>query len=149
MANPFKPDDKVLILRKGLEIEATVRSTWNHEVQVRTADGDLLWRTVKTIRGVIPPDTPASENQTPMSEVLAEATPGETSPEDLPQAPDTPDVAEAVPANVEPEPTEPDSVPADQPAEPVQQHSGEAPPKPRKRRKGILSKFIFDDNFDQ
>lgn len=53
MVNPFKPGDKVLIFRKGIEMEATVRSTWNHEVQVRVADGELLWRTVKTARLVV------------------------------------------------------------------------------------------------
>lgn len=37
-------------MRKGVELEATVRTTFNHEVQVRVADGELLWRTVKTAR---------------------------------------------------------------------------------------------------
>ena len=50
MDNPFQPGDKVLILRKGVEMEATGRSTWNHEVQVRVADGELLWRTVNTAK---------------------------------------------------------------------------------------------------
>jgi len=49
MANPFKPEDKVTIKIKGVEVEATVRLVWNDEVQVRTADKALLWRTVKTV----------------------------------------------------------------------------------------------------
>jgi len=49
MANPFKPDDKVRIKVKGADVEATVRLVWNDEVQVRTADKALLWRTVKTV----------------------------------------------------------------------------------------------------
>lgn len=54
MVNPFNPGDKVLILRQGVELEATVRTTFNHEVQVRVADGELLWRTVKTARLIVP-----------------------------------------------------------------------------------------------
>lgn len=49
MANQFKPDDKVLTKHKGVEVEATVRLVWNGEVQVRTPDGVLRWRTVKTV----------------------------------------------------------------------------------------------------
>ena len=50
MVNPFKPGDKVLAMRKGVEITATVRTTWNHEVQIFSDTGELLWRTMKTIR---------------------------------------------------------------------------------------------------
>ena len=69
MVNPFKSGDKVLTLRKGIEIEATVRTIWKHEVQVRAADGELLWRTMKTIRSVpVPPtDQPADTPQNPDS----------------------------------------------------------------------------------
>lgn len=87
MVNPFQPGDKVLILRKGVEMEATVRSTWNHEVQVRVADGELLWRTVNTaklIAQAAPETAPADE----------EAPPSDTPPE----TPSVPEVAE------EPEP---------------------------------------------
>ena len=52
MVNPFKPGDKVLSMRKGVEITATVRTTWNHEVQIFSDTGELLWRTMKTIRMV-------------------------------------------------------------------------------------------------
>lgn len=65
MVNPFNPGDKVLILRQGVELEATVRTTWNHEVQVRIADGELLWRTVKTARLIVA--APAVE-QKPLEE---------------------------------------------------------------------------------
>lgn len=77
----------MLILRKGVEMEATVRSTWNHEVQVRVADGELLWRTVNTARLIaqtVPETAPADE----------EAPPSDTPPE----TPSVPEVAE------EPEP---------------------------------------------
>jgi hypothetical protein len=50
MENPFKPGDKVVAMRKGVEITAMVRTTWNHEVQIFTDTGELLWRTMKTVR---------------------------------------------------------------------------------------------------
>ena len=49
MENPFKEGDRVKILRSGIELEAVVRTTWRHEVQVRVQSGELLWRTSKTI----------------------------------------------------------------------------------------------------
>src|SRR5690348_3392845 len=57
MENPFKADQKVTTKIKGVEVEAVVRLTWQNEVQVRTADGKLLWRTVKTVRPVPTPAT--------------------------------------------------------------------------------------------
>jgi hypothetical protein len=104
MVNPFKSGDKVMIFRKGVEIEATVRTTWNHEVQVKTGDGELLWRTVKTawlvtdggaaqsvavptviegVAEVIHPEAPMPE-QEPAPEVLEEAVSPELEPESLP-----------------------------------------------------------------
>lgn len=47
-----------MILRKGIEAEAVVRTTWRHEVQVRVHSGELLWRTVKTILRTLPPASP-------------------------------------------------------------------------------------------
>lgn len=72
MVNPFKPGDKVLAMRKGVEITATVRTTWNHEVQIFSDTGELLWRTMKTIRmaegGSEPVTEPPSEEQTAPAE---------------------------------------------------------------------------------
>ena len=117
MTNPFKQGDKVLTLRKGIEIEATVRTTWNHEVQVRTADGDLLWRTMKTIRSLpaLETDQPADA---PVTVEPATVEPGEVEPitvepamaEPSPVEPGTvtPDTLE--PGTVEPVPVEPGTV---------------------------------------
>jgi len=49
MNNPFKAGDKVLTKVKGQPVEAIVNQVWNDEVQVRTADKALLWRTVRTV----------------------------------------------------------------------------------------------------
>ena len=60
MNNPFKAGDKVLTKVKGQPVEALVNQVWNDEVQVRTADKKLLWRTVKTvtlISAAVPPVT--------------------------------------------------------------------------------------------
>ena len=74
MDNPLKAGDKVLILRKGQELEATVRTTFNHEVQVRVADGELLWRTVKTARliaaSVEVEEGPQAGQESPLPEVV-------------------------------------------------------------------------------
>lgn len=144
MANPFKPDDKVLTFRKGIEIEATVRTIWNHEVQVRTADGDLLWRTVKTIRSVTAQETdqPAETLQNP--EPLAEVT--QVEPAHGAQGP--PMLAEPVieePIIEEPIAEEPITENLGQPIEPAPQQPETGAPKLKKRRKGILSKFIGSD----
>jgi hypothetical protein len=49
LENPFKPHDTVLTQIKGAEAEVTVRQIWKREVQVKTADGTLLWRTMHTV----------------------------------------------------------------------------------------------------
>ena len=49
MENPFKAGDVVLTAIKKSEVEVTVKQVWNREVQVKTADGKLLWRTMKTV----------------------------------------------------------------------------------------------------
>lgn len=157
MVNPFKPDDKVLILRKGIEIEATVRTTFNHEVQVRTADGELLWRTVKTIRSVIAPE-PEQPADTPEGSeshsVVAPADPPEDEPamESPPVCVDSPaseEVVTAEPASEEAAPCNVDNQSLDQPAEPEPQKPEKGSRKSRKRGKGFLSKFLADDSYDQ
>ena len=60
MENPFKPDEKVLTKIKGIEVEVTVRLTFNNEVQVKCPDGSLRWRTAKTVwRPTVPADAPS------------------------------------------------------------------------------------------
>ncbi|RYD71119.1 MAG: hypothetical protein EOP84_25465, partial [Verrucomicrobiaceae bacterium] len=58
--NPFKPDDKVITKQQGIDVEAVVRAIYNDEVQVRTPDGVLRWRTAKTVWFPVPPE-PATE----------------------------------------------------------------------------------------
>lgn len=166
MANPFKPDDKVLTLRKGIEIEATVRTTWNHEVQVRTADGDLLWRTMKTIRRAggeetLPPTAAPEVAPSMLDEALHAIEYDERPTQEASATEDT--QSQDAPASGEPAETEPDeAAPAatehestaenhsmghvDEPSTSQQESTV---PKPKKRRKGILRKFMFDDNYDQ
>jgi hypothetical protein len=49
MQNPFKAGDIVLTKLKGKEVQAAVSKIWKNEVQVKTADGELLWRTMYTV----------------------------------------------------------------------------------------------------
>jgi hypothetical protein len=49
MQNPFKTGDIVLTKLKGKEIQAAVSKIWKNEVQVKTTEGDLLWRTMYTV----------------------------------------------------------------------------------------------------
>jgi len=96
MENPFKSGDKVLTKIKGQQVEAIVNQVYNQEVQVRTADKKLLWRTVKTVTlveaAVIPP---AGEPEKPVATTSV-------TPPPLPEA-----NTDSIPANKEPEkPTE-------------------------------------------
>jgi hypothetical protein len=52
MENTFKAGDQVLTKVKGQQVEAVVNQVYHQEVQVRTADKRLLWRTVKTVNMV-------------------------------------------------------------------------------------------------
>lgn len=49
MENPFKADDDVITKIKGTEHSVKVVQAFQNEVQVRTAGGDLLWRTMHTV----------------------------------------------------------------------------------------------------
>lgn len=49
MKNPYKADDAVMTTVKGKKVEALVTQTWQNEVQVKTVDGDLLWRSMYTV----------------------------------------------------------------------------------------------------
>jgi len=139
MVNPFKPGDKVLAMRKGVEIAATVRTTWNHEVQIFSDTGELLWRTMKTIRM-------ASEGESePVTEASSEeqTAPEETHlPEDQsPAQAETAEAESAAPAH-ESEATQEDLSAEDEAAstEETPEVAPEEPatvaPKSRERRKG-------------
>jgi len=47
--NPFKVGDKVVTKVQGAEVEATVTKLWQNELQVRTPDKELRWRTMYTV----------------------------------------------------------------------------------------------------
>jgi hypothetical protein len=47
--NPFKVGEKVITKVDGKEVEAVVTKLWQNEVQVRTPDNELRWRSMYTI----------------------------------------------------------------------------------------------------
>jgi len=47
--NPFKIGEKVITKVDGQEVEAVVTSLFQNEVQVRTPDNELRWRTIYTV----------------------------------------------------------------------------------------------------
>jgi hypothetical protein len=47
--NPFKVGDKVLTKVQGAEVEAVVTKLWQNELQIRTPDKELRWRTMYTV----------------------------------------------------------------------------------------------------
>ena len=49
MKNPFKVGEKIITKVGGNEVEAVVTKLWQNEVQVRTPDNELRWRTMYTI----------------------------------------------------------------------------------------------------
>ncbi len=64
--NPYAKGDKVLtkLGGKGEDVEAEVVAVWKDEVQVKTPDGELRWRTIRTvqpIKVVVAPQEPTSE----------------------------------------------------------------------------------------
>lgn len=149
MHNPYKEGDAVLIQRKGVELEATVKQTWNHEVQVRVViDRELLWRSVKTIKPVPEPAlAPVVEDgETLLAEALKaiefDEPAGAEIPEPIEEEPaETPVVADSLPEVVgEVTPVAAEAPPAETPVPAV--------PEGKKRRRGVLRKF-FRDDFDQ
>ena len=148
MENPYKADDRVLIQRKGSELEAVVRTTWKHEVQVRVVvDRELLWRTVKTVKSLDRLDTPATPAIVDKVEPVATPIESEANPEvgqaepELEVLPESNDVPDVTPASEEPATAPADSLSSDQPAK----RTG----KSKKRRRGTPRKSGLDDNFDQ
>lgn len=138
MINPFKPGDKVLIQRKGIEIEAVVRSTWNHEVQVRIADGELLWRTVKTARLIQAAEPASSTPEAPQEPDAAQVPPEETSlPEAVEEVAETPSSVESAKPAPAPEAPAPEEQPAESPIS----------KKARKRDRGILGRMLTKGPF--
>jgi hypothetical protein len=63
MQNPFKTGDIVLTKLKGKEIQAAVSKIWKNEVQVKTTEGELLWRSMYTVwrPGTAPMPRPAKQ----------------------------------------------------------------------------------------
>ena len=61
MENPYKPNEIVMTKVKGAAVTATVVQVFNNEVQVKTLDGKLLWRTIHTVwyPGALPIPKPA------------------------------------------------------------------------------------------
>ena len=149
MDNPFSPGDKVLIMRKGDEIEATVRATWKHEVQVRVADGELLWRTVSTVRALLPPNYPVpggSAGETPeiMAEGRHELYCFQRSPEEeTPAEPASSGPEEVLPVEDSPEAPVIDE-PAEQAAAPdtESEQPGKRSKKSKKERKSLLRRIL-------
>ena len=58
--NPYQKGGKVKTACKGADVEAEVAAVFKDEVQVHTPDGELRWRTIRTVQPVIvlltPPD---------------------------------------------------------------------------------------------
>lgn len=148
MVNPFKPDDKVLILRKGIEIGATVRTIFNHEVQVRTEDGELLWRTMNTIRSVEPPVEEKPEEIPHVPEPVSEITKDDSPEEPTIEEPTIEEPAIEEPAIEEPTSSSVDEEVLNPSSEPQPQKPDKGSRKSKKRGKGFLSKFLADD-YDQ
>lgn len=144
MVNPFKPGDKVLILRKGIELEAVVRTTFNHEVQVRASDGELLWRTVKTARLLM---TGESTPETPETPQEADANQGMAPPPPEPEAPEE-SARDNSPAEA-PEPVEMEPAPEPQLMAPEVEAASEPKrsKKARKRDRGILRRMLTKGPF--
>ena len=139
MVNPFKPGDKVLAMRKGVEITATVRTTWNHEVQIFSDTGELLWRTMKTIR-MVPVGDSESTTDAPSGE---QAVPKEIHlpQEKSPASPETVEAESAAPAHVSEAPEEDLSeedgaASTEEPPEVAPEEPAAVRPKSRERRKG-------------
>ena len=93
--NPFKPDEKVLTKVKGADVEATVAQVFNGEVQVKTAVGKLLWRTMHTVWS--PGSSPIPKAAKPKAEVAPPVVPQPPVQTDSPQPaePVTPPPVEA------------------------------------------------------
>lgn len=75
MENPFKKDDAVLTKVKQREVQATITKVWKNEVQVKTADGDLLWRTMYTVWRAS--EEPLTREAKPTPQLVAEQKPKE------------------------------------------------------------------------
>ena len=93
MVNPFKAGDKVVTHLKGGEVEGIVRTTYAHEVQIRLADKDLIWRTMKKVRAAEGPLTASAPEAPP---VVEEVAPLEPAPVIEPAEPTAPEVPEAL-----------------------------------------------------
>ena len=57
--NPYQKGDRVKTACKGVDVETEVTAVFKDEVQVRTPDGELRWRTVRTVQPVVELLTPS------------------------------------------------------------------------------------------
>lgn len=158
MENPFQPNEKVITKFKGEEVEATVVQTWNKEVQVKTADGVLRWRTAKTVWYPPKPEQ-LPPHQRPQSEVAAgndnaagaETDPGSAGnvevpigilPESAPQHAVTPQPAEAAALSGQTPATDVGETVASTPPDPASETASLAP-SPSKKGKPARQKALL------
>ena len=73
--NPFKVGDKVVTKAQGAEVEAVVTKLWQNELQVRTPDKELRWRTMYTVwyPGGSPLTRPVKQTAPPDAQASSEA----------------------------------------------------------------------------
>jgi hypothetical protein len=74
--NPFKVGEKVITKVGGSEVEAVVTKLWQNELQVRTPDNELRWRTMYTVwyPGGSPLARPVKQSADAKAELKAPAT---------------------------------------------------------------------------
>ncbi|CAN5553096.1 hypothetical protein BH18VER1_BH18VER1_16560 [soil metagenome] len=83
MQNPFKVGEPVVTKLKTKEVEAVITQVWRNEVQVRTANSELLWRTMYTVwrpgeaplkrERTAPPPTPVQNDPMQQQETAGSA----------------------------------------------------------------------------
>ena len=142
MVNPFKAGDKVLAMRQGVEIEAVVRTTWNHEVQVRAKSGELLWRTMKTIRMAPQAEPEVAGEDSQVDDATPEDVQVEEQHGDTAEAPEQYSALPVEPADdgAGESAAETDGVATEEPAEVAPEEPEAIVPKARKRRKARQGK---------
>ena len=86
MENPFKPNEIVMTKVKGADVTATVVQVFNNEVQVKTWDGKLLWRTIHTVW--YPGALPIPKPQKPKVEAVPAPAPAASAPAENTAQPD-------------------------------------------------------------
>ena len=123
MENPFKPNEIVTTKVKGAGVTATVVQVFNNEVQVKTLDGKLLWRTMFTVWRV--GASPIPKPQKPKVEAVPAPAPAASASAESIAQPDGTPAAENSGGESTGKPTEAEAQPA-----------AAVPAKQSKRRKG-------------